>query len=314
MRSRKRSVLDRLSEKGLPRNLSQRLPAPVSKKFRAKIAVPGPVSVAKCTRGSSMNASFGYLARLSAVLVLLASIAAIPTVAGPVTIDYPNFGYVANCAGVSTLHTLAQGALSFISTIGLGSGCVNLDPFAGTWSVTNDVGVWNPGASIYYPSGTPGGNNIAFANNGSIYQVLSSAVALGTYTLTVEIGGRCYDAPINNYTVELLAGGSTVIASDSSNSSILSGTSGLNCGNFVLDTISGTTNNSLVGEPLEIVLSAIGTGPLDIYGNYDASQVTFTDVTLDGPSAIPEPSTLTLFGSGLLAMAYLFRRKRFGQS
>jgi hypothetical protein len=31
-------------------------------------------------------------------------------------------------------------------------------------------------------------------------------------------------------------------------------------------------------------------------------------------SPTPEPSSLTLFGSGLLAMAYLLRRKRFAQS
>jgi hypothetical protein len=258
-----------------------------------------------------MKAPVGWFARLSAVLLLLGSIAVIPAVASSVPITNPNFDTVANCAGVSSSNTLSQGEDDFISVDSLGSGCVDSDPFNGTWTASGDVGVWNPGtAGGYYPSGTPGGNNIAFANNGSISQVLSTDAAVGTYTLTVEIGGRCNNAPINNYGVELVAGSSNVLVSDSDNSSILNGTSGDNCGKFLTDTLTVTltSGSTGLGEPLEVVLSATGSG--------DTTQTAFAETALDfeSPSTTPEPSSLTLFGSGLLAMAYLLRRKRVAQS
>lgn len=243
-----------------------------------------------------MKASLGCLARLSAVLVLTGSIAAVPAVASSISITNPSFETVANVSGCSSSNTLVSG--EFISTDFLGSGCQYSDPFNGTWTVSGDVGVWYPGASSYYPSGAPDGTNIAFANNGSISQTLSSATAqLGTYTLTVDIGGRCGTAPINNYTVELFAG-SNMIASDSSNSLVPSLT-GSGCGNFLLDTLTGNVTGSLVGEPLKIVLSATGSG--------DTTQAAFDDVTLNFQSAatVPEPSSALLLSINLLGAALI---------
>lgn len=254
----------------------------------------------------SVKASLGCPARSSAVLVLLGLMAAVPAAASVVSINNPSFETVETTVGCTTGGKLNSG--SFISTQNLGSGCVGSDPFAGTWSVSGVVGVWYP-RSPEYPSGAPDGTNVAFANNGSISQILSGSTGtagLGSYTLSAFIGGRC-DVPITNYTVELFAG-STPIASDS-NSLVPSLASPSGCGTFVLDTLTGNvTSGSLVGQPLKIVLSATGTN--------NTSQATFDDVTLNFQAAAttPEPGTLTLLGSGLLGLVHRLRRKRFCRS
>jgi hypothetical protein len=248
-----------------------------------------------------MKASLGCLDRLSAVLVLLGSIAAVPAAATVVPISNPSFETVNTAYGCTTGSSLNLDA--FIATVYLGSSCSGADPFAGTWSVSGVVGVWHPGTE-FYPLGVPDGTNVAFTNEGSISQILSgSMVGLGTYTLGVYIGGRCDSHPINNYTVTLLAGGSTPIASDSS-------TLVPSCGTFVLDTLSGTTNSSLVGESLEIVLSST-----NLPGDTDHYQAAFDKVSLDfQPAATtPEPASFFLMGSGLLAMGGILRRRIFGR-
>jgi hypothetical protein len=258
----------------------------------------------------SMKASLGCRARLSAVLVLLGLVAAVPAAASSVSINNPSFETVNIAVGCTTGSKLNPG--TFISTQNLGSGCVGSDPFAGTWTVnpSEDVGVWYPG-SPEYPSGAPDGTNVAFVNNGSISQILVSTALLGTYTLTVDIGGRCAanSAPISNYTVELLAGSTAIVSDNSSLVPSLASPSGNGCGTFVLDTLTGNvTSSSLVGQSLKIVLSATGSG--------DTSQAAFDDVTLNFQPAAntPEPGTLTLLGSGLLGLVHRLRRKRFAQS
>ena len=200
--------------------------------------------------------------------VLAGALAAIPIRASSIAINNPSFETVVNATGCSASNTLIAG--EFISTDNLGSGCVNADPFNGTYTVSGDVGVWAPGTT-FYPAGVPNGESIAFTNNGSISQILTSTAQLGGYTLSLEIGGRC-DVPINNYTVELLAG-ATVIASDSNSKvSSLATPSGSGCGTFVADTLSGNVTAPLVGEALEIVLSSTGSS--------DTSQAAFDALSL----------------------------------
>jgi hypothetical protein len=244
------------------------------------------------------------LLRLSAVLVLLGLIAAGPAAASVVPINNHGFETVNTTTGC----TDSSGNLSpnqFISTVYLGSGCSNADPFAGTWSVSGTVGVWYPDI-VSYPSGAPEGTNVAFANDGSISQTLSSMAVLGTYTLSLYVGGRC-DIPINNYTVALTAG-ATVIASDTSTLvSSLTGTG--KCSRFLTDTLIGTvTDSSLGSDQLVLTLSETGGG--------NTNQAAFDDVTLNfqPASTTPEPGTLILFGSGLVSLAYRLRRKRYVQS
>ena len=153
----------------------------------------------------------------------------------------------------------------------------------------------------------PDGQNAAFANEGSISQILSSTALLGTYTLSLFIGGRCDSHPINNYTVELFAG-STSLASDNGN--LVSSLTGTGCGRFVQDTLTGTVSSSSLG-PLKIVLSATNSTSTP-----DLNQAAFDDVTLNFQPAgnTPEPGTLILFGTGLLGLVHRLRRKRFAQS
>jgi len=255
-----------------------------------------------------MKASFGCFARLSAVLVLLGSIAAIPSMAQTVTIINPSFEFVDNVSGCSSGNVLDS--LSFLGPTFYSGGCVDSTPFgtvAGSsgWTVTGpDAGVLN-WSSLFVS--IPDGTNVAYINTGTIFQTLGTDAAVGTYTLSLDVGGRC-DHPINNYTVELLAG-TNPIATD--NGSLVSSLTGAGqCAHFLTDTLIANVTSSTpgLGDPLEIMLSASEPGgPPPIL---PTAQANFDQVTLDGPSAIPEPSTLTLFGSGLLAMAYLFRRKR----
>src|SRR5271167_4891059 len=149
----------------------------------------------------------GCLPRLSAVLILLGLITAGPAAASVVPIINSGFETVANVPGCSSSNTLNPGA--FIGPVLGCNGAPPLvpDPFVGTWSVSGgngDVGAWAPGTT-YYPGGVPDGTTVAFANNGSLSQVLTSNAGLGTYTLTLSVGGRC-DVGIGNYTVQLLAG------------------------------------------------------------------------------------------------------------
>ena len=232
--------------------------------------------------------------RSSTVLFILAGVlSTLPIHAGSIPITNPGFQTVANVTGCSAGNTLF--ANQFISTTNLGSGCQSADPFNGTWSVTGDVGVWFPSTGSPYPSGAPSGTNVGFLDSGSISQILSSTVALGTYTLGVYIGGRC-DIPINNYMVQLLAGGSTVIASDSN--SLVPSLTGSGCGTFMHDTLTGTVSNgALVGENLKIVLSATGSN--------DTTQTAAASIVIDFqelPPSVPEPATwvLTALGVGVL--------------
>ena len=280
--------------------------APRVSLVQAKAAVSGSVRVARYIGRALKKAQLGCPARLSLVLVLLGLFTAGPAAASVVSINNASFETVDTTVGCTTGGSLNPGA--FIATQFLGSFCVSSDPFAGTWSVSGVVGVWYP-SFPYYPSGAPDGTNVAFANNGSISQILSGSTGtagLGSYTLSAFIGGRC-DVPITNYTVQLFAG-SAPIASDS-NTLVPSLAPGAGCGKFVLDTLTGNvTSSSLVGQSLEIVLSATGTN--------NTSQATFDDVTLTfQPAATtPEPGTLTLLGSGLLGLVHRLRRKPLVQS
>jgi hypothetical protein len=170
-------------------------------------------------------------------------------------------------------------------------------------SFVGNVGEFYPGAA-QYPGGVPEGNNVAFTKGPFIAQILTSTLAPGTiYTLTVDVGYRLDNrsSAFTGFTILLLAG-NTVIASSSTGTPA--------AGNWISAIASYTSGagDPLAGLPLQILLTV---------NNPDPWQVNFDNVRLDatalpasqGPaSAVPEPATLTLVGSGLLGL--LRRRVR----
>jgi hypothetical protein len=271
------------------------------------ISRPGPVrdSVYQAIRSFERQEDTRKMIR--ATWIFAAALAGLSLHAGSIPITNPSFETVVNASGCSSGNTMFGG--EFISTVYLGSGCVNADPLNGTWTPSGDVGVWAPTTS-YYPS-VPDGTNVGFTNDGSLSQILGSSLGLGTYTLSLYIGSRCDSHPLTNYNVELLAGGN-LIGSDSSNPTILSE---LACGDktigsFVLDTlVIPVPSSPFVGDPLEIVLSSIDNGDMgigdDFQAAYDAVSLNYSG----GSSSAPEPASWLVTAAGLALVA----RRRYSK-
>lgn len=162
------------------------------------------------------------------------------------------------------------------------------------WTTSDSAGVWNPPGSKF-DSDIPEGNNISWINSGSISQVLNHELAANTeLTLSVDVGWRLDNKTPAAYDVQLWAG-NNFLASESSTTLVK--------GDFVTSLLSYdvTAWNPYIGEQMKIVLRKTGGGQL----NFD--NVWFSN----GPtSAVPEPSTMLLFGSGLLGLGRFIRKKR----
>jgi hypothetical protein len=169
--------------------------------------------------------------------------------------------------------------------------------------IPDSVGVFYPTAA-QYPGSIPEGNNVAFTKGPFISQILTSTLLPGTvYTLTVDVGYRLDNSsgPFSGFTILLLAG-NTVIASSSSGTPA--------AGNWIsaVATYTSLVADPLEGQPLQILLTVNNPYPY---------QVNFDNVNLDASalpssqaptSAVPEPGTLVLVGSGLAG--FLRRRVR----
>lgn len=161
------------------------------------------------------------------------------------------------------------------------------------WTVTGDAGTFNPTAASYL-TGAPEGQNVAFASGrgGSLSQILAAVwLPNVTYAFQVLIGDRL-DTPFGQYTVELLAGGTSF----TSITSAISPGDGL----FTPVTIGLTLTpaNPAVGQTIGIRLGAVGT------------QVNFDDVSLTVTSPAPEPATVALTAGGLALLGLAARRRR----
>jgi hypothetical protein len=159
------------------------------------------------------------------------------------------------------------------------------------WYNYGNAGVWQPSPDLLTVTD---GVNAAWIWSGYISQVLTTTLAASSnYNLAVDVGWRS-DMGAPQYMIQLLAGG-VVLAQDSTSAQPTAGT-------FATANLSYSSGASgpLIGQALEIRLYNLG-----------SSQAQFDNVRLtDPPSEVPEPATLALFGSGLVGLAAMFRRRR----
>lgn len=160
----------------------------------------------------------------------------------------------------------------------------NVAGWAGTG--TGSFGTFMPsvGAGGIYPAGIPEGVNVAALGNASGSGVLVQTLGMTlqpntTYILTFSVGSRA-DYPFTGYSVELLAG-STTVASDSS----LAPASGtFATGRIVYST---SANPALLGQTLAIRLTGSAPGQAD-----------FDKISLDASSNIISSSSVSQIASG----------------
>jgi hypothetical protein len=125
---------------------------------------------------------------------------------------------------------------------------------------------------------TGSGNNPA----GRLDSVLTFLA--GTYTLSFDLGGNARGAPAQTTVVSL--------------------------GSFIIDTIPLSSGDPLALHSYTFTTSGPGTlsfieqGPSDQQGNI------LDNVTLSSSSSVPEPTTLSLLGGGLLALGFVAWRRR----
>jgi hypothetical protein len=202
------------------------------------------------------------------LMVACVLIMAGPTLAGNILILNPSFED----------NVLSDGGVSSAAT---------------NW-ITGNGGAWNPtdGWPTGQPYIPPGGDNVVWVNDGSLYQDLA-AILTGntTYTLKSYVGHHpAYFDPTGMpaYAVQLLAYDSV-----SGSEHLLTQISGqdpgwANWGQFEA-TYTAAVGDPYLGETLRVRL----------IGN---TQVNFDVVSLDA-TAVPLPPGLLLLGSGLLGLA-----------
>jgi len=163
----------------------------------------------------------------------------------------------------------------------------------------NISGTFNP-TTAYYDGEAPEGQMIAFVNGTGqfIYQTINQEITPGlTYTLQVDVGRSKFATAGWDYQVELRG----YRSSDNSYIQLLASDTSLapELGQFLTSTVTWTAPDSLGG----LAYDRLGIGLV----NLGSVQVNFDDVRLE---AVPIPAAAWLFGSGLLGMVGIARKKK----
>jgi hypothetical protein len=219
--------------------------------------------------------------------------------AGPIFVSNPGFeSDVLGCAAgasCATDDTMSFWTGATADPLGFG------DP--GGVNATGSFGVFKP-SSVQYPSGVPGGVNIAYlygtTYGTSISQVLGATLlANDTYTLTVDIGRRAdNNGGCNGFNAALEAGGAVLNSLVAVGNASCNSLTGGNFTQFTLTYNSGASPAQL-GAPLEIVLSGNGSG-----SSIETAEIDFDNVVLSdtlSSSSVPEPGTFGAVGAMLAA-------------
>lgn len=231
----------------------------------------------------------------TAIVALAASVAR----ADSITILNPGFEDLTgapNSTHFDASGKLRDGHFSGIAAVGNPNEFVTSTPIP-SWTVSgNDVGTQNPTASVF-PS-VPEGQDTAYIGGtiggGTISQTLSATLAIGTYSLQIDVGNPGAIS-FAGYDIQFLAG-NTILAED--NNTLRPATT-----TFLTSTLTytATAADPNLGRNLTIRLAAITPGL--------GSQVDFDNVRLSGPQAIPEPASVVMLGTGAMCLlGYGWRR------
>jgi hypothetical protein len=226
--------------------------------------------------------------------------------AGAIFINNPSFeADVLGCSPSTTCST-------FDTVSNWTGGTADPNGFTGPESVSGTFGVYKP-STTSYPTGIPDGVNVAYLFTGSYSDSISQTLAADllandTYTLTALVGAPAGGPGCSGFNVSLLAGGNVLNS--------ITGEGEFTCvqetvGTFTEFTVTYTSpaNPVGLGDPLQIVLEANGSGSSIEQAEIDFDKIALSDTLTNSSPTVPEPATLGMVCTALLGLGWWARKR-----